>query len=150
MHPTASQEIKRASQALGVGPRQLPRLEAESVTSAMLARFVDRETRTWWWEGFVQPHASADTNAALSLELLPRVLPNPTENVYLLTTPDDVPEISVFELRAGDVPRLLGECYGFEYVVLHPTLEWLVCESHHGAMLAVGTPVKARLEAACA
>jgi len=119
--------------------------DAAAVVSRMLATFVDQPKRTWWWEGFVPPGVRRPSPDPIS-SFLQVLVPDAAECLFLLTTPDDeVPE-SVFSASAATIASVIDECYRFEFVVLHPSFSWLICESHHGVLYAVGEPVRTRLE----
>ncbi len=143
-----TQEIERAIRELELSPDRVSaveRGEADALVSEFLRRFVDEPSRTWWWEGFKVPYVTVDLGEHDRLSCLIGALPNSAEEVFLLSTPDDEPEISVFRGAAGDLLRVLEECYPFEYVLLHSTFAWFVCESHHDQIFGAGEPISSAL-----
>lgn len=56
--------------------------------------------------------------------------------------PYSVPRLSAVSRHAID---LIGECHGFEYYLIVKDLSWLVYETHHDVVCAVGEAVEQRL-----
>jgi hypothetical protein len=67
------------------------------------------------------------------------------EPFYLAADPLTSP-LLLYQATAKAIQQVIGECYGFEYYILPETLDWLVCENHHGQLIAVGELAVARLE----
>ena len=147
---TVVHEIRRASATLQLPPtaiRELPDAESREVYAAALNRFVSTGDRRWWWEAFREPGTSRIFEGAQGWKYIPRILPDPTELVWFIAEDDQLPQYPVFETTPEFASAIIGECYGFEYYLIAKDLNWLVCETHHNALWAVGTPVEQRLVA---
>lgn len=40
---------------------------------------------------------------------------------------------------------VLRDCPAFEYCIVPTQTDWLLCENHHGVLMAIGEPVESRL-----
>lgn len=79
---------------------------------------------------------------------LHKVVPDPAAQVWFGGIEDG--DCAVFVADAATAQRVLGETSFFEYFVTDVQLRWLLVENHHGAMIAVGDEVRARLRALAA
>jgi hypothetical protein len=92
------------------------------------------------------PGVSRNFDDDRAFERLPQLVLDSTENLVFFPASDgDL----VFAYRGTIVAivRILGDCSFMEYCIVPATLEWLLCENHHGALIAVGEPVASRLRA---
>ncbi len=145
---TIVEEIQRATERLGIAPgamTQLPPDESNRIYLAALHRFVGTDDRRWWWESFREPGASLAFASGDGWRKLPLVAPNPSERIWFIAEDDQLPQSPVFETSAEMASRIIGECYGFEYYLIAKDLSWLVCETHHNVLCAVGQAVEERL-----
>ncbi|MGM9481405.1 DUF6756 family protein [Roseateles sp. NT4] len=141
-------EIASAAERLDLDPAAVVRLPAEDserVYRAALKRFVGSDDRRWWWEAFKEPGVSLPFVAGDGWRKLPRIVPRPSEPVWFIAEDDQLPQYPVFEMSAEVASKIIGECYGFEYYLIAKDLSWLVCETHHNVICAVGAAVEYRL-----
>ncbi len=121
-------EVGQACERLGIcheSCREVDRDGGRAVYRALEERFVDRSGRRWWWEGLKEPHASHAFRNDDAYRWLPDIVPNPAETVWWIAE-SDREEYVVYEASALDVARIIGECYGFEYVLAGKDLSWLM------------------------
>jgi len=124
---------------------KLPQDESNRIYLAALHRFVGTDDRRWWWESFREPGASLAFASGDGWRKLPLIVPNPSERIWFIAEDDQLPQYPVFETSAEMASRIIGECYGFEYYLIAKDLSWLVCETHHNVLCAVGQAVEERL-----
>ena len=145
---TIIDEITQAVDRLGLSPvamRLLPAQENEEVFRAALRHFVASGGRRWWWEDFRLPGKSLAFTEGDAWKHLPRIAPDPKESIWFIAEDDSLPHYPVFETTPEVASLVIGECYCFEYYVVAKDLSWLVCETHHNVVCAVGEAVEARL-----
>jgi hypothetical protein len=145
---TVIDEITSAAKALGLGPnefRQLPPSDSAKVYFNALQHFVSSGDRRWWWEDFRVPSTSVRFPAGNGWRLMPKVAPNPDALVWLIAEEDQLPHYPVFETTPRIATKIIGECYGFEFYLIAKNFEWLLCETHHNNVFAIGSLVEERL-----
>jgi hypothetical protein len=145
---TVIDEILRAVAELALAPdqfRQLPSEESEAVFLAALRKFVASGDRRWWWEDFRTPGTSLHFAAGDGWRHMTDFAPNPNENVWFIAEDDQLPHYPVFETTPRHAVEIIGECYGFEFYLVAKDLSWLLCETHHDVVYAVGQAVEKRL-----
>lgn len=146
---TVVDEISQAIHRLGLDPTQvrlLPSPEGEEVFRATLSHFVASGDRQWWWEDFRTPGTSFTFDGGDGWKRLPQIVPDPKESVWFITEDDSLPYYPVFETTPEIASLVIGECYGFEYYLVAKDLTWLLCETHHNVVFAVGNAVETRLQ----
>lgn len=142
------QEIVSAAERLDLGPAEVALLSADEsarVYGAALKRFVGDEDRRWWWEAFREPGVSVPFVAGDGWRVLPSIVPSASELIWFIAEDDELPQYPVFEMSAEVAVKIIGECYCFEYYLVAKDLSWLVCETHHNVVCAVGAAVERRL-----
>lgn len=145
---TIVEEIQSAVERLGLAPSamvQMDRAESNRVYTAALNRFVGGRDRRWWWEAFRHAGVSLPCPTGDGWRRLPAIVPNPQERIWFIAEDDQLPQYPVFETSAEVASTVIGECYGFEYYLVESDFAWLVCETHHDVMFAVGQEVESRL-----
>ncbi len=131
------------------------RLVAPHRFQAILERIVaERTTLTkdgvsalWWWEALREPVSYSAPPDALTL--IRSLLPS-EEQVWFVAE-DGSKKIGNFWLYEGTVAAacsVLQECPAFEYYLVAKKMSWLICENHHGQVIASGEPVSASLSEA--
>jgi hypothetical protein len=135
-------EIVRATRALGLRSDDCHILspeEGDGVFRWLEAQCVRTPGRTWWWEVLQDPSASHafDSKAYTRLEL---IAPDPSESVWFIAD-SDAPDFVVCETSVANAQRLIGECYGFEYVIGSKDGRWAIGENHHDVLWVVGATV---------
>lgn len=58
------------------------------------------------------------------------------ENVYFFLRNDD--RSIIFDLIGFDVPKIIGEMYGFEYFISNKNTDYLMAENFHDVFMFVG------------
>lgn len=137
------EEVERSIRELGLSEqlRAIPDEEARRLYGNVEDRFADKKGARWLWEHLRVPSSSRQFNTP-DFQHLPRILPTTGE---LLFFPGSDEEACAFRGTAEAITAVLSDCFRFEYCLTPPGLEWLVCENHHGLLIAVGDPVQARL-----
>ena len=146
---TIVDEIEQAVDRLGLSSssmRLLPPPQGEAVVLAALSHFVAGGDRRWWWESFREPGKSITFESGDGWRQVPKIAPNPNEPVWFIAEDDSLPRYPVFETTPEVASLVIGECYGFEYYLVGKDLSWLLCETHHNVICAVGAVVEARLQ----
>lgn len=148
MH-TNAEEIQRAILTLGLvnnNFRHLPANQAEAVYHSALRHFVPSGQPRWWCE-----HFPSSTNVQFTSgdgwRHLIDLVPDPNERVWFIAEDHVPPEYSVWEGSVRDIQAVIAECHGFEFYAIQQQFHWLVCENHHGFVVAVGKQVEAKLRA---
>ena len=139
---TAVKTLRLPSEAM----KQLPFTESERIYFSALEHFVRSGDRRWWWEDFREPGISAMFKAGDGWQHMPELAPNPDELVWFIAEEDQLPHYPVFETTPRVASKIIGECYGFEFYLIAKNFEWLLCETHHNRVYAVGSPVEQRLK----
>ncbi|MCM5683009.1 hypothetical protein M8A51_26200 [Schlegelella sp. S2-27] len=145
---TVVDEIRRAAETLAFSPselRELPAEESEAVFRAALERFVASGDRRWWWEDFRSSGESVHFPAGDGWRHLVQVAPNADEQVWFIVEEDHLLHYPVYETTVRHAIAVVGECYGFEFYLVAKDLSWLLCETHHDVVCAVGEAVERRL-----
>jgi len=148
---TIIDEINQAIYRLTLAPddfRLLPSHESDELYHKVLNHFVASGDRRWWWEDFRLPGKSVTFDSGDGWKRLPQIAPNPTEFVWFIAEEDSLPYYPVFETTPEIASLVIGECYAFEYYIVAKDLTWLLCETHHNVMHAIGASVEARLPSA--
>jgi hypothetical protein len=142
------QEIASAVERLDLDPSEvvlLPQEDSGRIYASALQRFVGSADRRWWWEAFREPGVSLPFVDGDGWRKLPSIVPNASEPIWLIAEDDQLPQYPVFEMSADVAAKIIGECYGFEYYLVAKDLSWLVCETHHNVVCAIGAAVEGRL-----
>lgn len=145
---TVVDEIRRAAATLALSVnelRELPEAESEAVFRAALGRFVASGDRYRWWEDFRSPGKSVHFPAGDGWRHLIEVAPNADEKVWFIVQEDSLSHYPVFETTTRHAVAVVGESYGFEFYLVAKNLSWLLCETHHDVVCAIGEAVEKRL-----
>ena len=148
MTETVKDEIQDAIQRLGLNEsdiKPLPDEKGRTIFNAALSHFVASGDRRWWWEDFRFPSTSVRFTDQKGFERLEKIVPNKKEKVWFIVEEDQLPFNPVYEATPESVQAVVGECYGFEYYLVAKDMSWLVCETHHDDLIAIGTEVEERL-----
>lgn len=60
----------------------------------------------------------------------------------MLFIPHEESEEHVYVSNPSLIAKVLGECAAFEYTVTGKSLDWLLTETHHDLLVAVGNRAK--------
>jgi hypothetical protein len=100
----------------------------------------------WWWESLREPVAFLQPSDALATL---RELIDPSEPVWFVVEAGSRKEQGnfwLYEAKVEPICRILNELPPVEYYIVSKKLEWLVCENHHGHLIASGEPMATKLE----
>ena len=142
----AAKSLELEAQLRLVGPhRHLAILERIIASRTTLDK--SAKPAPWWWEALREPIAyiqPVDPVATLKGLILP------SETVWFVAETNSPSKkfgnFWLYESTAEAICRVLPEVPPFEYYVVSKKLEWLVCENHHGYVIASGEPMVARLQ----
>jgi len=101
----------------------------------------------WWWEALREPVTFRQH--ADPIGIVEKIMPG-DEAVWLVAEAAENKAEGNFWLYEGTVASVcavLRECPAFEYYVVERAMNWLLCENHHGFLIASGQPATARLAA---
>jgi hypothetical protein len=118
----------------------LERIVAERTTLSK-----DGISALWWWEALREPVSFRQPPDPVST--LERIVPK-EELVWFVAEASGPKEVGNFWLYEGNIAAIcavLRDCPAFEYYVVARKLDWLVCENHHGYLIASGQPIVAAL-----
>lgn len=100
----------------------------------------------WWWEALREPVAYTQPSDALCTL---KALIDPNESIWFVVEAGSQKERGNFWLydsKIGPVCAVLQELPLVEYYIVQKKLQWLVCENHHGLVIASGEPMATKLE----
>ncbi len=148
MTETVKDEIQDAIQRLGLDESDIRLLsdeEGHTAFNAALSHFVASGDRRWWWKDFRLPSTSARFTDQKGFERIEWIVPNNKEKVWFIVEEKQLPFYPVYEATPEVIQAVIGECYGFEYYLVAKDMSWLVCETHHDEVIAIGAEVEDRL-----
>lgn len=140
-------EIMHAVQDLNL-PEDMFRILDERTAAPILDeienRFVAKQGLRWWWEAFrVTPVVHRHFTDGTGWRHLTGIVPSDEDAVWFVAEGDHG-----FILCCGCVKAIqsvIGQCSPFEYYLVSPKLDWLICENHHDVVYAVGDAVAEQL-----
>ena len=124
--------------------RELPDKEAEEIYWKALRFFVSEGEPRWWWEHFVACTCT-DFPAGDGWRHIPEFVPDTSERVWFIVEDDSLSFYPVYKATPTAICEVIGECYAFEYYIVQREFQWLLCETHHNTMIAVGEVVEMKL-----
>ena len=123
--------------------RQVHSSEAAKELERIAEQFARGTSQRWWWECF-DAATSVTFRDQMGFARITRIVPDERAQLWFVVE-DDVDPFLLFEGSARTSQSIIGECFGFEYYLIPKDLTWLLCENHHGRLIAVGQPVQDRL-----
>jgi hypothetical protein len=102
-------------------------------------------TALWWWESLREPVASRVVQDPIATV---QALVDPAEPIWFVAEASDQKRIGNFWLYETTIDPLcavLRECPMFEFYVASREMDWILCENHHGYVIAGGEPMASRL-----
>jgi len=88
-----------------------------------------------WWLSLKGPQRTEPGN----INDARRRLPEGTEWAWFIPDPDDGTEdLPIFRATVEVLPRLFNELGFFEYYLIAPELDWLLCETDHNQLVLAG------------
>lgn len=146
---TIKDEIEEAKQELGFTDsdiRLLPDAEGFQVLSTALNQFVASGDRRWWWEDFKLPASRVEfPDSSIGFQLLVKIVPSAEEKVWFIVEDDQLPFFPVYEANTTTIQAVIGECYHYEYYIVAKDFSWLICDTHHNEIIAIGQQVETNL-----
>jgi hypothetical protein len=127
--------------------RRLPEAEALQIHKESEAQFVKTPGKRWWWDHFRARPARAAFHDQHAYERITQIVPDARARAYLIPASEAGKNPLVYACTVQAAQRVLGECYAFEYYLVAANWEWLLCENHHGVLMAIGEPAETRLRA---
>lgn len=125
--------------------RLLGAVENKTVFHELENLFVNKNGLRWWWEDFKLPFEISE-EIDKPWENINSLVPNTCKKVLLMI--EDNSEIyPILHCNPQLIPRVLNECYWFEYYIIDEEYQWLICENHHNAIFTTGTLVNKSNEA---
>jgi hypothetical protein len=108
----------------------------------------DATSALWWWEALREPVAFAQPEDSLAVL---RLLVSPAQPVWFVAEADGPKKNGNFWLYESTIEPIcavLQQLPPFEYYVVSKKCDWLICENHHGYLIANGEEMVAALVAA--
>jgi hypothetical protein len=99
----------------------------------------------WWWEALKPPVAHSTPTEPISF--IKGLLPadEPVWFVAEEAGEKTVGNFWLYDSTVSAVCAVLQECPAFEYYLVAKKMNWLICENHHGQVIASGEPLAAAL-----
>jgi hypothetical protein len=141
-----SDELSDAVKKLGIGPDHFRRVtsdEAGEIIDAIERLFLDRNTRPWW-ENLRSRSLSVAFRDQRGFERLPKIVPSSDTAWFVADDPWTL-SLLPYKASASAIKGVLGESTAFEYYIVSGDMDWLICENHHGFLIAVGLKAVDRL-----
>jgi hypothetical protein len=138
-------EYEKARKALAISAEDLallaPHRHAE-ITLAIIERFTSLGrsglSARWWWESFVD-EAWAVTPGS-PFDFVGGFL-EPQQRYWFVAEAWSEKKDSafwVYDATGAAIRRILPECHHHEYYIIDRKMTWLLCENHHGVVMACG------------
>ena len=112
------------------------------ITQAIIQRFTSLGPKglkaSWWWESFVDIAWAVSPKAPL--DFVASYLSS-TERYWFVGeawSPKRESAFWVYDATGAAIRSILHECHHHEYYIVDRKLAWLLCENHHGAVIACG------------
>lgn len=104
---------------------------------------IRRNTNTkfnWWWEDLKGEKTSVIFPEDNGWSYLDQLV-GKHEKVWFVgcNSKYDVTKFYLFQGYVKPIQQVLGEMYPFEYYLINKKYEWMLCENHHGVMIALGS-----------
>ncbi|MGE5184915.1 MAG: DUF6756 family protein [Acidobacteriota bacterium] len=118
--------------------------EAKALYAAIERRFSSPQQARWIWEHFRVPGTARRFADDRAYERLKLFVPQAAEQLLFFPGSDEDVK-AVYRGGIEAIVAVLGDSTSYEYLIAPPALDWLVCENHHGVVVAIGEPVETRL-----
>lgn len=148
---TLQHEIMNAAQQLGILESQFHSVrseEAEHILQRAEHTFVRVSGKRWWWTAFRCRGYAVTFTDQRGYQRLTQIAPGGTQQNWLIVNvAEDSPgPVLIYEGSLDAIQAVIGECYAFEYYVVGHSDDWLVCETHHDVVIALGYKAIRRLK----
>ncbi|WOB06925.1 DUF6756 family protein [Piscinibacter gummiphilus] len=147
MHPTLRDTLNEVAGVLALDAKRFRLLrphEYEPILEAITEQFLNVGTKGLnyyrWWENF--KGSTASFHAADAYKLLPKLLPHNQALWFIVEdSSKKAAPFWVYEADAEAINQVLAESHQFEYYIVSKKQDWLLCETHHEVLVAVGEPM---------
>ena len=138
-------EVDRSRRDLGLVERlrAVPLPEAERLYKEIEQRFSLRPGTRWIWEHLAPPSDSRHISQPAFIHL--PVLCSSESSDVIFFPGSDGEDVCAYIGCIHDVTKVIGDCFGFEYIVVDPQFTWIVGENHHDVLFAAGEMAVGRL-----
>ena len=142
----ADEDVRRAINELGLEGKlqELAADEASRRYASIDGRFSSSPGARWIWEHLRPKGTSCQFAAGRAFTRLAEIVPSEIEQLLFFAGSDKAPK-ATYRGTIDAIAAVIGDCSFFEYLIVPLSTDWLVCENHHGAVIAVGDPVESRL-----
>ena len=110
-----------------------------------LQTFTGGKDVRWWWERLPESAIFRHFPNDDGFEHLLDVVPDENETVLFVIEDDQEPFYPFLEASPKAAHAIIGDSFGFEYYLIHPSFAWLVGENHYSTLFAYGSPIAERL-----
>jgi hypothetical protein len=143
----ASKKLGREAELCLVDPYRFKAI-LERIVAERTNLSKDAISGLWWWEALKQPVTY--TLPPEPISFIQKLLP-PDEPIWFVAEETGNKTIGNFWLYEGTPSAacaVLRECPSFEYYLVEKKMRWLICENHHGYVIASGDPIATALSEA--
>jgi hypothetical protein len=143
----ASKKLGRESDLRLLEPHRFKSI-LERIVAERTSLSKDAIDAPWLWEALKEPVSYKVPPEPLSL--ISGLLP-PDEPIWFVAEDSGNKRIGnfwVYEGTPSAACAVLRECPAFEYYIVEKKMRWLICENHHGSVIASGEPVARALSEA--
>lgn len=136
----ASKELGRESELRLVAPHRFQSI-LERIVARRTSLSMGASNRLWWWDALRPPVAHRVPPDPISF--IQGLLP-PDEPIWFVAEDDGGKRTGAFWLYEGTPSAacaVLRECPAFEYYIVEKKMGWLICQNHHGCVIASGEPI---------
>jgi hypothetical protein len=141
---TVRQQVEQAVAQRGWTLTAVADDDARRIYVEIEMRFTGQRGATWVWEHLRLPCASRTFEDDRAYERLPLIIPDQSQDLLFFPDTEDDPRCA-FRGPIDAIVSVLADCPAFEYCIAPIDLGWIICENHHGVLIAVGEPVESRL-----
>ena len=140
----AAKKLGIASQVGLVEPHRFRPILERIIAQRTLLKS-DAISASWWWEALREPaYCTIPTDPMRTLKSLIRA----NEPLWFVAEASGDKKIGNFWLYETTIEPLcavLAKCPHFEYYVVGKKMDWLICENHHGVLMANGEDMATRM-----
>lgn len=120
------------------GLSQLSDSQAVELLDALAKRNITDPAQIWWWANLTVDHETIPYGERDGLDEVAGIVP-PQTNAFMVITDDEPRPWPVFSGATSDLLAALREVRFCEYFLIGPDLKWLVFDTHHNALVIVGS-----------
>jgi hypothetical protein len=125
--------------AKGLSLTRLGDVDAMKVTDLIADRFIKDTDCVWWWEVLNQTPRIIEYVEQVGWDRIQELLDDLSEQIYFVPTDDEPNTWPVYFGTCKEVIGLLREMWRFEYILVGKEIDWLIFDTHHNSLVAVGS-----------